>query len=90
MNDYNPSYVPMEPRLKLSGRSEAPKIDATKYRSIFGSLRYLVNRRPDIAYSVGVMSRYMEAPTTEHMSAIKHILRLQTLVVCTQGLKEVM
>jgi hypothetical protein len=37
----------------------------------------------------------METPTTEHMSAIKHILQyiykvLQTMVVRTQGMKEAM
>jgi len=71
----NPSHTPMEPRLKLSKSSSAPSIDATKYRSIVGSLRYLVNSRPDLAYSVGYISRFMENPTTEHMVAVKRVLR---------------
>ncbi|KAK1680872.1 hypothetical protein QYE76_041720 [Lolium multiflorum] len=75
MEDCNPTQVPMEPRLKLSKKSEAPAVDATEYRSVVGSLRYLVNTRPDLAYSVGIVSRYMEAPTTEHWAAVKHILR---------------
>uniref|UniRef100_A0A453EDK9 Reverse transcriptase Ty1/copia-type domain-containing protein n=1 Tax=Aegilops tauschii subsp. strangulata TaxID=200361 RepID=A0A453EDK9_AEGTS len=75
MEDCNPSHVPMEPRLKLSKRSQAPAVDATEYRSVVGSLRYLVNTRPDLAYSVGVVSRFMEAPTTEHWAAVKQILR---------------
>ena len=45
------------------------------YRSVVGSLRYLVHTRPDLAYSVGIVSRFMENPTTEHMSAVKQILR---------------
>ncbi|KAL8161205.1 hypothetical protein V2J09_012694 [Rumex salicifolius] len=65
----------MEPRCKLSKEDEEPPVDATIYRSIIGSLRYLVNTRPDLAYSVGVVSRYMEAPTTAHMMAVKQILR---------------
>ena len=75
MEDCKPTYAPMEPRLKLSKRSEAPAVDATDYRSVVGSLRYLVNTRPDLAYSVGIVSRFMEAPTTEHWAAVKHILR---------------
>lgn len=35
----------------------------------------MVNTRLDMAYCVGVMSRYMEAPTTTHMTATKRILR---------------
>ena len=32
MDDCKPTHVPMEPRLKLSKRSEAPAVDATEYR----------------------------------------------------------
>jgi len=71
----NPSFIPMEPRLKLSKESTAPAVDATAYRSIVGSLRYLVNTRPDLAYSVGYVSRFMEKPTTEHLAAVKRVLR---------------
>ncbi|XP_066354384.1 uncharacterized mitochondrial protein AtMg00810-like [Miscanthus floridulus] len=71
----NPSHTPMEPRLKLSKLSSAPAVDPTHYRSIVGSLRYLVNSRPDLAYSVGYISRFMENPTTEHLAAVKRVLR---------------
>jgi hypothetical protein len=65
----------MEPRLKLSKRSKAPAVDATEYRSVVRSLRYLVNIRPDLAYSVGIVSCYIEASTMEYWAAVKHILR---------------
>jgi hypothetical protein len=65
----------MEPRLKLSKTSAAPAVNPTQYRSIVGSLRYLVNSRPDIAFAVGYVSRFMEAPTAEHLTAVKRILR---------------
>jgi hypothetical protein len=45
------------------------------YRSVVGSLHYLVNTRPDLAYSVGFISRFMENPTTEHLAAMKRVLR---------------
>jgi hypothetical protein len=34
-----------------------------------------VNSRPDLAFSVGYVSRFKEAPTTEHLTAVKRILR---------------
>jgi hypothetical protein len=40
--------------------------NATKYRSLVGSLRYLVNSRPDLAFAVGLVSRFMETPNSEH------------------------
>ena len=45
------------------------------YRSIMGSLRYLVHTRPDLAYSVGYVSRFMEEPTTEDLAAVKRVMR---------------
>lgn len=56
-------------------QSAAPAVDAIAYRSIVSSLRYLVNTRPDLAYSVGYVSRFMKKPTTEHLAAVKRVLR---------------
>jgi hypothetical protein len=69
------SQVPMEPRLKLSKESSNPPVDVALYRSITGSLCYLVHSRPDIAYAVGYVSHFMERPTMEHLSAVKFLLR---------------
>ncbi|GAB2268299.1 hypothetical protein Dimus_038706 [Dionaea muscipula] len=49
--------------------------DATVYRSVVGSLRYIACTRPNIVYAVGMVSRYMQRPTTEHWMACKRILR---------------
>jgi hypothetical protein len=65
----------MEQRIKLTTTKPGAEIDTTRYRSIIGSLRYLVNTGPDIAYSVGIVSRFMEAPGKEHWAAIKRIVR---------------
>jgi hypothetical protein len=40
----NPVHIPMEPRLKLRRESTNPAVDAKLYRSVVGSLRYLVHR----------------------------------------------
>jgi hypothetical protein len=75
MAQCNPVHVPMEPRCKLSKNSKSPATDATFYRSVVGCLRYLVHTRPDISFAVGYVSRFMEAPTQEHLAAVKHLLR---------------
>ena len=51
----------MEARLQLRKAGTTSTVDSTNYRSIVGSLRYLVNSRSDLAYSVGYVSRFMEA-----------------------------
>jgi hypothetical protein len=75
MSNCNPSNTPMEHRLKLSKESKSDAVDSTEYRSVVGSLRYLLHTRPDLNFSVGYVSRFMEKPTKEHMMAVKHILR---------------
>jgi hypothetical protein len=75
MSRCNPTHTPLEPRLKLSKLSQAEKVDPTEYRSVVGSLRYLLHTRPDLSFSVGYVSRFMEQPTKEHMAAVKHLLR---------------
>ena len=66
MAECKPCVTPMEERLKLTKASTAAKVDATLYRSIVGGLRYLVYMRPDIAFSVGYVSRFMEDPREDH------------------------
>ena len=67
--------TPMEERLKLMKDSTAAKVDATLYRSIVGGLRYLVHTRPDIAFVVGYLNRFMEDPREDHWAAVKRLLR---------------
>ncbi|XP_074362729.1 secreted RxLR effector protein 161-like [Apium graveolens] len=65
----------MDPKEHITRDESGKVVDATMYRSLVGGLRYLVNPRPDIEFSVGMVSRYMERPTTLHLSAVKRILR---------------
>jgi hypothetical protein len=65
----------MEKRLKLSRDSTTEEVDATQYRHLVRSLRYLVHTRPDLAFSVGYISRFMQRPTTEHQQTVKRIIR---------------
>lgn len=43
------------------------------FRQIVGSLRYLCNSRPDICYSVSVISKFMHDPKKSHLIAAKRI-----------------
>jgi hypothetical protein len=50
----------------LSHDSRTEEVDATQYRRLVGSLRYLAHTRLDLAFSIGYVSRFMQRPTTEH------------------------
>lgn len=57
----------------MSKQSTTSHVDASYYRNIVESLKYLVHTRPDIGFAVGYVDRFMENPTTEHLSDVKHI-----------------
>jgi hypothetical protein len=75
MDQCNNALSSAEPRQHLSSCTEEKDVDSTYYRKIIGSLRYLCNTRPDLAYSVVIVSRFMEAPKSSHLMAVKRILR---------------
>jgi hypothetical protein len=75
MTGCNPTDTPMEQRVKLTTAQKGTDFEQTRYRSIIGSLRYLVNTRPDLTFSVGLVSRFMEAPNKDHWGAVKRIIR---------------
>ncbi|KAL5828852.1 hypothetical protein ACOSQ3_018320 [Xanthoceras sorbifolium] len=74
IDDCKPINTPVECEIKLSKHDEGESIYPTFFKSLVGSLRYLTCRRPDILYAVGLVSRYMENPTTTHFKAAKRIL----------------
>ncbi|KAJ1268379.1 hypothetical protein BS78_07G130300 [Paspalum vaginatum] len=75
MAECNSDETPMEERLRPSKDSEANQLDATQYWRIVGSLRCLVHTRPDLAFAVGFVNRFMERPTEEHHQAVVRLLR---------------
>ena len=75
MAECKPSMTPMVERLKLTKASTTVKVDSTLYRSIVGGLHYLVHMRPDIAFVVGYVSRFMEDPREDHWVTVKRLLR---------------
>ncbi|MCI00624.1 hypothetical protein A2U01_0021644, partial [Trifolium medium] len=60
---------------KLSTSFSTPYEDPSLYRSLAGALQYHTFTRSDISYAVQQVCLHMHAPHTEHMIALKRILR---------------
>lgn len=71
MAECNTAKLPMEHKMKLHKDVGGEPVDVTEYRRIIGCLRYLLHTRPDLSYSVGMLSRYMERPTSLHLKGAK-------------------
>ncbi|GJZ67971.1 ribonuclease H-like domain, reverse transcriptase, RNA-dependent DNA polymerase [Tanacetum coccineum] len=75
MLESNETLIPMDPGTRLTKTTEGTMVNSTDYRSLIGCLRYLLHTRPDLSYSVGLLSRFMQEPKEQHMKAIKQVLR---------------
>jgi hypothetical protein len=70
-----PTTFPMETYLKLSPDEGDPLHDPTKYRRLVGRLIYLTVTRPDLVYSVQILSQFMQNPRKPHWEAALRVLR---------------
>ncbi|KAL0453679.1 UNVERIFIED_CONTAM: Retrovirus-related Pol polyprotein from transposon RE1 [Sesamum latifolium] len=75
MGESKEKATPMEPHLKLMKDSGKMLKDAKQFRQLVGSLIYLTITKPEISYSVGVVSQFMQYPRTTHLDATRRILR---------------
>ncbi|CAM8949458.1 unnamed protein product [Rhodiola kirilowii] len=75
LTDCKPVKTPMELKHKLS-LSQAPLLDdPLPYRILVGKLIYLTITRPDLAYTVHILSQFMHKPTADHLQAVHRVLR---------------
>nr|KYP55821.1 Retrovirus-related Pol polyprotein from transposon TNT 1-94 [Cajanus cajan] len=75
MENSKPISMAVEEKLKLTKESEGIKMDATQYKSLIGSLRYMTTTRPIIVFGVELFSRFMDEPHACHLQEAKRILR---------------
>uniref|UniRef100_A0AAV1TJP4 Polyprotein n=1 Tax=Peronospora matthiolae TaxID=2874970 RepID=A0AAV1TJP4_9STRA len=75
MSDCKAVTSPTDIGSRLIPSTAATKIDAS-FREAVGALMHLMTAtRPDIAFAVSYVSRFMENPQVEHWMAVKRILR---------------
>jgi hypothetical protein len=67
--------TPMSTSVKISIDLAGKSIDPSLYRSMIWILLYLIAIRPDIAFSVGVCTRFQANPKESHLTAVKRIIR---------------
>uniref|UniRef100_A0AAV1TF83 Integrase catalytic domain-containing protein n=2 Tax=Peronospora matthiolae TaxID=2874970 RepID=A0AAV1TF83_9STRA len=75
MHECKATASPVDLSTRIVASSEAANIDVP-FRKAVGTLMHLTTAtRPDIAYAVEYVSRFMENPQQEHWTAVKRIFR---------------
>ncbi|TXG57317.1 hypothetical protein EZV62_018630 [Acer yangbiense] len=75
MTNCKPITTQVASNEKLQQDDGAEKVDPTIFQKLVGPLIYLTNTRPDIAFVVNLVSRFMSNPSKLHFSIAKRILR---------------
>ncbi|WOH00710.1 hypothetical protein DCAR_0520084 [Daucus carota subsp. sativus] len=72
-----PSTIPMEQNHHLTDNESAllNSLDTSLYRRIVGKLIYLTITRPDVCYSVHILSQFIHQPCSDHLQAAFKVLR---------------
>jgi hypothetical protein len=73
LQDSNPVATPLEPAHQLRNAApDEPRADKTTYQQLIGSLMYaMIATRPDLAYSVSLLSQFASDPSETHLKAAK-------------------
>nr|GEX88218.1 hypothetical protein [Tanacetum cinerariifolium] len=69
------SSTPMETQKPLLKDKDGEEVDVHIYRSMIGSLMYLISSRLDIMFEVFACARYQVNPKVSHLHAVKKIFR---------------
>jgi len=82
MLESKPALTPLGAHLKMKSATEEKLsteeeyMKSVPYSSAVGSIMYsMIGTRPDLAYPVGVVSRFMSQPAKEHWLGVKWVLR---------------
>ncbi|GJT77363.1 uncharacterized mitochondrial protein-like protein [Tanacetum coccineum] len=67
--------TPIETNKALVKDEEVEAVDVHLYKSMIGSLMYLIASRPDIMFTVCACARFQVTPKTSHINAVKRIFR---------------
>ncbi|CAA7015697.1 unnamed protein product [Microthlaspi erraticum] len=70
-----PVCFPMEEKHNLARDTSPFLADPLPYRRLVGRLIYLLLTRPDLSYSVHILSQFMHTPREAHWEAALHVVR---------------
>ena len=75
LTECKPVSTPLNRNLQIDVDSGTAVVHPTKYCQLIGNLIYLTITRPDLNYSVGLLSQFMQNPRNLHLDCAKRILR---------------
>ena len=75
MADCKPISVSLDQNGKISADAGYALEDPTMHKKMVGSLIYVTISRPDLRYTVGLESQFMQVPRKPHLDCVRRTLR---------------
>ena len=72
------SDTPIEVNHRLTLDDKDPEIEIISYQKLIGKLLYLSHTRPDICFTINVLSQFMHLPCNSHFQAANRVLKYLT------------
>ncbi|KAL8109804.1 hypothetical protein AgCh_025773 [Apium graveolens] len=85
MQAATPIKIPIDVHLRLTKEKGNPLRDPHPYQRLLGKLIYLTVTRPDIVFTVHILTQFMQQPSDAHMQDALHLLRYP-VGTSTQGI----
>ncbi|XP_022853301.1 uncharacterized protein LOC111374794 [Olea europaea var. sylvestris] len=76
MENCKPTEVPLGVNEKLSKEYGGGKANEGTYRRLIGNLLYLTSTRPDLMFTMSLLSRFMHSPSDIHFKTAKRVLSI--------------
>ncbi|CAN0046062.1 unnamed protein product, partial [Heterosigma akashiwo] len=73
LEDAHVKYTPCRPGVQMTRESTSEKADIDEYQRLVGGFQFIREFRPDIAFAVGRLSRYLSCPNKDHMEAAEYL-----------------
>ncbi|XP_070040661.1 uncharacterized protein [Nicotiana tomentosiformis] len=75
LDNFSFVVTPLDGSVKFLTNMGEPLSDPSAYRRIVDKLNFLQHTRPDVAFSVQHLSKFLQAPQVPHMLTAIHVLR---------------
>lgn len=70
-----PAPTPLEQNHQLAIDKSPLLTDPTQHHCLLGCLIYLSHTRPDLSYSIHILSQFMQSPREAHLEAAMRVVR---------------
>ncbi len=79
LENCKPTETPLDANQKLELAKPEEVVDVGKFQRLIGKLIYLSHTRPDIAFSVSMLSRFMHSPRQKHFEELSELITAGSL-----------